>query len=721
MSKILVLAEKPSVGKELARVLGCKKSGGGYIEGEKYIVTWALGHLVTLAEPESYGEKYKQWSMETLPMLPNKMLLKVIPETAKQFGIVKKLLQSKEIASLIIATDAGREGELVARWIMEKAGFHKPVKRLWISSQTDKAIKEGFAKLQDGKQYLPLYRSAQARAEADWIVGLNVTRALTCKYNAQLSAGRVQTPTLAMIVAREEEIKRFVPQNYYVIKANLGKFVVTYQNHKNQTNIFDKEKAVHIAEKIKNQQFVVKEIVTSKASTPPPMLYDLTQLQRDANQYYDMSPKETLNVMQSLYEKHKALTYPRTDSRYLTEDIVDTLRDRLKAVAKGEFAPFVAKIIREKRSIAKSCINNSKVSDHHAIIPTEQSVSMTAMTTGEKRIYMLVVKRFLTCFYENFVFEKKKVVLECKQERFTALGKTVLQKGWRAVTQLQQEGEEEEQSLPVFQKGDTLLCHSVEIKQLQTTPPARYTEATLLSAMENPAKFLQDKNMKGYIEGGLGTPATRADIIEKLFSAFYVEKRGAFLYPTSKGIQLIQLAPADLREPLLTAKWEKELESISKAKAEKSKFIAEIKQYTLSLVENVKQNQQEYRHDNLTKTKCPVCGKPMLAVNGKKGKMLVCQDRSCNERINISRHTNVRCPVCHKHMELFGDAEKKLYVCSCGFKEKADIFHKKMAEQRGASKNTVQNYMKKQKQAEREEKNQLSAFGKALLEALKEE
>ncbi len=720
MSKILVLAEKPSVGKELARVLGCKKNCGGYIEGEKYIVTWALGHLVTLAEPESYGEQYKTWSMQTLPMLPQKMILKVIPQTAKQFHVVKKLLLNKEISSLIIATDAGREGELVARWIIEKVGFHKPIKRLWISSQTDKAIKEGFSKLQDGKNYLPLYRCAQARAEADWLVGLNVTRALTCKYNAQLSAGRVQTPTLAMLVAREEEIKKFVPKDYYIIKADLGGFFVTYQDHKNQTNIFEKQKAQNIAEKIKEQQFVVKQISVSKASTPPPMLYDLTQLQRDANQLYDMSPKETLNVMQNLYEKHKALTYPRTDSRYLTEDIVGTLTDRLKAVAKGEFAPFVAEIIKQKRSIAKSCINNSKVSDHHAIIHTEQSVSMTAMTTAEKRIYMLVVKRFLTCFYPNFIFEKRKAEFECKAERFVAFGNVTLQKGWKAVTTNVAQ-EEQEQNLPAFEKGDTFVCNMVQLKQMKTTPPARYTEATLLSAMENPSKFLQDKNMKGYIEGGLGTPATRADIIEKLFSAFYIEKRGSYIYPTSKGIQLINLAPSDLREPLLTAKWEKELESISKAKAEKRKFIEEIKKYTVSLVENVKESQQQYKHDNLTGTKCLVCGKPMLKVNGKKGKMLICQDRDCGEKIHISRQTNIKCPTCHKFMELFGNGEKKMYVCSCGFKEKADTFHKKMAEQKGASKNTIQNYMRKQKQAEREEKKELSAFGKALLEALKEE
>ena len=393
MSKILVLAEKPSVGKELARVLKCNKTFGGYIEGEKYIVTWALGHLVTLAEPEAYGEKYKQWSMETLPMIPATMKLKIIPETSKQFGVVKKLLLSKEVSSLIIATDSGREGELVARWILEKVGFQKPIQRLWISSQTDKAIKEGFAKLKDGKNYLSLYRSAQARAEADWLVGLNVTRALTCKYNAQLSAGRVQTPTLAMIVAREQEIRKFVPKDYTIVRADLGKFFVTYQDNKKQTHLFDKEKAQKIVEKIKNKKFLVKEVNRTKKITPPPMLYDLTELQRDANKFYDMSPKETLNAMQNLYEKYKALTYPRTDSRYLTDDIVPTLTDRLKAVSKGDFVPFVSEIIKNKKSIAKACINNSKVTDHHAIIPTEQSADVVSMSTAEKRIYLLVVKR----------------------------------------------------------------------------------------------------------------------------------------------------------------------------------------------------------------------------------------------------------------------------------------------------------------------------------------
>lgn len=716
--KTVVLAEKPSVAKEIARVLGCRKNNGGYIEGDKYIVTWALGHLVTLAEPEMYGERYKTWSMETLPMLPEKMHLKVIPETAKQFGIVKKLLLSKDISSLIIATDAGREGELVARWIIDKTGFHKPIKRLWISSQTDKAIKEGFSKLKEGKEYVNLYYSAQARAEADWLVGLNVTRALTCKYNAQLSAGRVQTPTLAIIVQRENEIKKFIPKDYYTVKADLGKFFVSYCDSKNQTAIFDKKKAEDICSKIKNKKFQVTDIKILPKITPPPLLYDLTELQRDANKLYQMSPKETLSVMQQLYEKHKALTYPRTDSRYLTDDIAPTLPERLKAVSKGEFAPLVAEILKEKRKIAKVCINNAKVSDHHAIIPTEESVNMLHLTTNEKRIYLLVVKRFLTCFYPAYEYKKIRVEFICEKEKFFASGRTVTNEGWKKVYHMKEEEETEEQTLPAFHKGDSFECKNTQLKAQKTTPPARYTEATLLSAMENPSKFIEDKRFQEFIGGGLGTPATRADIIEKLFSSFYIEKRGNSIFPTSKGIQLISLVPEDLKEPLLTAKWEKQLESISQGKEKKTVFVGQIKDYTKKLVNTVASSENKYTHDNLTKTLCPVCGKPMLAVTGKKGKMLVCQDRTCGQRVNISMQTNARCPVCHKKMELFGEGEKRTYVCNCGFREKADSFHKRIKETSGASKQIVQKYLKNQN---KEEKKELSAFGKALLEAFKDE
>ena len=454
MGKTLVLAEKPSVGKEIARVLGCHGGGSGYMAGAQYVVTWALGHLVELAEPEHYGSQYKTWSLDSLPMMPEKMALKVIPETAKQFGVVKTWLHSKEIDSLVIATDAGREGELVARWILDKAGFHKPIKRLWISSQTDKAIREGFANLKDGRAYLPLYRSAVCRAEADWLVGLNVTRAMTCHYGAQLSAGRVQTPTLALIVRREEEIKRFVPKDYYMVQADLGKFFVTWQDGKGQTAIFDKAKAEALAEKIKGKEFRVYDVKAADKATPPPMLYDLTELQRDANKQYQMSAKDTLSVMQRLYEIHKVLTYPRTDSRYLTEDIVPTLPERLRAVSRGEFAPYVAEIQRERRSIAKACVNNAKVSDHHAIIPTEQAADLARFSLEEKRIYLMVVKRFLACFYPPYEYRRTRAELLAEGERFYAAGRTVLQQGWRKVQDSRDEDEADDQAVPLFHRGD---------------------------------------------------------------------------------------------------------------------------------------------------------------------------------------------------------------------------------------------------------------------------
>ena len=617
MSKTLVLAEKPSVGRELARVLKCSRKSDGCLIGDKYIVTWALGHLVTLADPEAYGDEYKTWSLETLPMLPGKMKLEVIKQTSKQYSIVKRQLRSSEVSSVIIATDAGREGELVARWIIEKSGVKKPIKRLWISSQTDKAIKEGFQKLRDGKEYYNLYMAAQARAEADWLVGLNVTRALTCKFNAQLSAGRVQTPTLALLVQRENEIKKFVPKEYYTIEADIGKLFVSWRSKDGGLSTFDREKAERISKEIKGKPFKLTSLRSSDKQTYAPMLYDLTELQRDANKLYGYSPKQTLNIMQKLYEQHKALTYPRTDSRYLTDDIVPTLNERLRAVTIGDTKAAAEDILRRKLKINKSCINNSKVSDHHAIIPTEQKVPMISLSTEEKRIYNLVVKRFLACFMGPYKYKQIKAEFECESEKFTAGGKEEVSLGWKAVYSSDYsfddedtaDAQERKQILPKMKYSDEFICKNTFVKSGKTKPPARYTEATLLSAMENPSRFVNDKNMKEYLGGGLGTPATRADIIEKLYSSFYVEKQGNSMVPTSKGVQLIDLVPPDLKEPLLTAKWEQELEKISKGKTQKQKFIAEIEKYSADLVKTVKNSSAEYKHDNMTKKTCPDSGK----------------------------------------------------------------------------------------------------------------
>ena len=718
MAKTLGLAEKPSVGKELARVLGCRKSANGYLSGDKYIVTWALGHLVELAQPEHYGKQYKTWSVDQLPMMPEKMELEVIPSTAKQYGVVKTLLHSPEVSSLVIATDAGREGELVARWILAKAGFKKPIKRLWISSQTDKSIRQGFASLKDGREYLRLYESAQSRAEADWLVGLNVTRALTCRHNAQLSAGRVQTPTLAIIAAREEEIRKFVPKDYFTVHADLGGFSASYRDAHGQSAIYDRALAEELAQKVGKKTFRLTKLDVTDKRTPPPALYDLTELQRDANKLYGFSPKQTLSLMQTLYERHKALTYPRTDSRYLTDDIVPTLSERLKSIFIGEFAPIAGEILRTRKSISKSCVNNAKVSDHHAIIPTEQKVELSDLSGDERKIYSLVVKRFLTCFYPAYEYKHIRAEFTAEGETFYATGREVTSKGWKKVYDTNEDIEEDEQALPTLRKGDTFDCKGMRVKSAKTKPPARYTEATLLSAMENPSAFITDKKMKEFIGGGLGTPATRADIIEKLFSSFYIEKSGSSIVPTSKGMQLINLVPPDLKEPLLTAKWEQQLDAISKGTANKNKFLSEIRGYTKTLVKTVLSSEANYRHDNLTRTPCPECGKFMLQVNGKRGKMLVCQDRDCGHRQNLSMKTNVRCPNCHKFMELVGEGEKRMYVCPCGFREKQEAFHKRTrGAQSGASKQFVKQYMQKQQKEQKEEKTAMQlAFEKMMQE-----
>lgn len=715
--KTLVLAEKPSVAREIARVLGCKRNGNGCISGDKYVVTWALGHLVTLADPEHYGKQYQKWDLQTLPMLPEKMALEVIPQTSKQYKAVKSLLNDKEISDIVIATDAGREGELVARWILAKANCKKPIKRLWISSQTDKAIKDGFAHLRDGRDYYNLYMSAQARAEADWLVGLNVTRALTCKFNAQLSAGRVQTPTLALIVKREEEIRGFQPREYYNIRADLGKFFVTWHDSKNQTAIFDKEKAAAIEGKIRGKKFRVASVTSSPKKIGVPMLYDLTELQRDANKKYGFSAKQTLSIMQVLYERYKLLTYPRTDSRYLTADIVPTLKERLRAVSVGEFAPIVKDIGDNKRQIAKACINDAKVSDHHAIIPTEQRTDIERLSNDEKRIYMLVVRRFLSCFYPAYTYNSVKATLLCEGEEFSANGTELVDKGWKRVYGDYFDDEEEEdepaQNLAGVEKGAEYPCKSTQLKTAHTKPPARYTEATLLSAMENPSKFVDDKKMREYLGGGLGTPATRADIIEKLFSTFYVERKGKEIVPTSKGEQVITLAPEDLRQPMLTAEWEMRLDAIAKGKDDKDKFISEIRRYSSRLVSSVIASEAEYKHDNMTKKACPNCGKFMLSVNGKKGKMLVCQDRECGYRENVSMMTNARCPNCHKRMEMFGSGEKKSFVCPCGYRESEDAFIKRTrGSKNAASKDFTRQYLKNQNK--KQDQPEESDFARAL-------
>ena len=709
MSKTLVLAEKPSVGRDLAKVLKCNNNKGSYIEGSKYIVTWAMGHLVGLLDPEGYDNKYKKWGMETLPMLPKYMKLTVLKKTGKQFNEVKKQLLRDDVSEVVIATDAGREGELVARWIIEKAGVKKPLKRLWISSQTNKAILDGFKNLKSAKEYDNLYKAAVCRAEADWLVGLNVTRALTCKYNAQLSAGRVQSPTLAMIVNREEEIKNFKPVDYWTLNAKGNGFTLNWISNKGNNQTFKEEVADSIVNKCKGQNGEVVEVKKTMKKKYSPALYDLTELQRDANKIWGYSAKQTLNLMQRLYENHKVLTYPRTDSRYVTTDIVATIPDRLKAVSFGEYRAAAQALLTSGVKANKNYVDNSKVSDHHAIIPTEEKGSLANLSTDEKHIYDLVVKRFLSVLMPAYEYEQTTVTVNIAGETFTAKGNITKNKGWKKLYDNLSD-DEDSQELPVLNKGDKITAASVNKVKKQTTPPARFNEATLLSAMENPQKYVnlgKDAAKTLNETGGLGTVATRADIIEKLFNSFVIEKKGKEIYPTSKGKQLIDLVPADLKSPLLTAKWERQLDNIAKGKANDKKFVGDMKGYATKLVEDVKGGTAKFHHDNATGSKCPNCGKYLLEVKGKNGRMLVCQDRECGYRENLARLTNARCPECHKKLELRGQGEGKIYVCTgdtCNFREKASVFEKRFDKKGKVDKKEANRIMKKmQKEAEKQE------------------
>lgn len=713
MKKSVVLAEKPSVARDIARVLNCHKKGNGFLEGDKYIVTWALGHLVTLADPESYDDKYKTWKIEDLPMLPPDLKLVVIKKTSKQFHAVKSQLIRPDVGEVIIATDAGREGELVARWIIAKAKVNKPIKRLWISSVTDKAIKEGFQKLKTGKEYETLYHSAVARSEADWYIGLNATRALTCKFNAQLSCGRVQTPTLAIIAQREEEIRNFKPKTYYGIKAKTNSnLMLTWREGKsNQIRTFSKEKADQIMEKVNKKQAKVVDIEKKHKKSFAPQLYDLTELQRDANKAFGYSAKETLSIMQKLYEQHKVLTYPRTDSRYISNDIVETIKDRLKACGIGQYKTIAHKVLQKPIKANKSFVDDSKVSDHHAIIPTEETVFLSKFSDKERKIYDLVVKRFLAVLSPPFEYEQTTIKADIAGESFIARGKTILSLGWKEVYENRFDEEDsidelKEQILPRMEQSDNLTILEVSLTKGETKPPSRFNEGTLLSAMENPAKFMaeENKNLAKTLHqtGGLGTVATRADIIEKLFNTFLIEKKDKEIFLTSKGKQLLELVPEDLKSPALTGEWEEKLEAIAKGKLNKNIFINDMKSYAKTVVHEIKDSTKKFKHDNITGTKCPDCGKPMLEVNGKKGKMLVCQDRDCGHRKNISKVTNARCPQCKKKLELRGQGEGQVFACKCGYREKLTTFNerKKKEQNTKVSKSDVNKYLKQQNKQE---------------------
>ncbi|MFD1886809.1 DNA topoisomerase 3 [Paenibacillus wenxiniae] len=671
MSKTLVLAEKPSVAKEIARVMGSDQQHKGYLEGPTYIVTWALGHLVGLAEPEDYNKQYQKWNLEDLPILPDRMRLKVLRESSHQYKIVQHLMKRNDVGALIVATDAAREGELLARWIINMAGWKKPFQRLWISSQTDRAIREGFNKLRPGKEFDRLYESARCRAEADWMIGLNVTRALTCKFDAQLSAGRVQTPTLGMIMQREQDIRNFRSQDYQTLQIDLGEFQAQWRSKQGDGRLFEAAHVQQLQQKLEGKEARIREIKKSERQEPHPLAYDLTELQRDANRRHGFSAKHTSNVLQKLYEQHKLVTYPRTDSRYLSADMTDTFKERLNSVAVGPYATLARPLLRGKLNVTRRIVDDSKVSDHHAIIPTEETVLLNRLTADERKLYDLIARRFISLFYPAARYDTVQVTVEAAGETFHASGVTVKEHGWKTVyDESWQDDEDEEtenhspemerehatQSLPELKQGESHGIQRTLVRNGRTLPPKRYTEATLLSRME---------------KHGLGTPATRADLIEKLVSSDTIERQGHSLHPTGKGTQLIELASPQLRTPELTARWEAELERIARGQGKPEAFLQDIREMAASLVNAVKASEVEYKPHNLSHSHCPDCGTRMLEKKSKRSKFLVCPAESCGYRRSTEKQlANRRCPQCHKKMEIKdGKAGKYVQCIGCGITE----------------------------------------------------
>lgn len=585
----LVIAEKPSVARDIAKVLKCSKNGNGYLYNDEYIISWAVGHLVTLCEPEEYDEKYKKWQMETLPIIPEQIKIKAIKNTIDQYKILEKMLKSDEIESLICATDSGREGELIFRYIYELSGCNKPFQRLWISSMTAQAIKEGFERLKDGSEYDNLYHSAKCRSEADWLVGINASRAFTIKYNTLLSIGRVQTPTLAIIVARQKEIDSFVVSEYWEVQADFGEykglwFEIKAEGEKKteETKILDKVRANEIAKKVKGQQAVVKSVECEEKKNPPPLLYDLTELQRDCNRKFGFSAQQTLSIVQDLYEKRKMVTYPRTDSRYLSDDMIPKLKvivgKLMGTDVYNKYASYVVNL--PKLPITKRIIDNAKLSDHHAIIPTEVNPKINVLGDAEFKVYDLIARRFLQVFYPYYVYNTTKIVTECQDEQFVTRGTTVVDMGWTELNVKSEKEKKTEEVLPDVKADDAFVTKGAKVSTKKTKPPQTYNEASLLSAMENAGRFVEDETLKEQLkESGLGTPATRAAIIERLIKVGYIIRKGKSLIPTEKGMKLIEIVPVELKSPETTGKWEKGLTSIAKGKMDTEKFMGSIKRY----------------------------------------------------------------------------------------------------------------------------------------------
>jgi DNA topoisomerase-3 len=661
--KKLVLAEKPSVGRELARVLGCRNCGK-YFEGESYVVTWALGHLITPAPPDFYGQQYRRWSLSTLPILPETLENIVIEKTKQQYELVAGLMGREDIQSLIIATDAGREGELVARWIIQMAHCSKPLERLWISSQTDSAIKEGFENLKSGEQYYNLYQAAGCRSAADWYVGYNVSRAMSCFYDTPMSAGRVQTPTLALMVNREHEINSFTGKFYWTIKADFGSFFASL--FKDGTiKLPSEQEANDIATKLADAQGSVNTLSEEIKTQQPPLAYDLTELQQDANTSLGFSAKETLDILQRLYEVHKIVTYPRTDSRYITHDIVATIPQRLAALTGTSFGLRAMRFQENGYRIDNErFVVDSMVSDHHALLPTEQKVDLSKLNEKERQLWELIIMRFLEVLSPDYCYKTTTVTAQVSGEVFISRLTIPQNLGWREVGRdinrastcvIDEDVLESRTSQTMeLKEGDPLRVVSTQVKRFSTPAPSRYTEATLLYAMEHAGKFVDDAQQKKHLANGLGTPATRADIIEKLIFNRCIERQDRYLVPTPKGMELVRLVPQQLQSPELTAVWEERLALISSGEESPENFIADVKSNARELVNQVVASKLKYDPALMGEKTCPFCGWPMIRIVDEYGQIHnVCQRFSCGYE---EKEVKVKEPVQQPESKAFDSA-----------------------------------------------------------------
>lgn len=690
--KQLIIAEKPSVARDIAKVLGATQKSKNYIEGKDVIVTWALGHLLGLKMPEDYNKEWATWNMNTLPMIPKKSGIKPLPKTRPQLKAISHLANRQDVSEAVIATDAGREGELVARWILEYVKFKKPVKRLWISSQTDKAIKDGFRNLKPSKAYDDLYYSAIARAEADWLVGLNVTRALTVKYKDSLSAGRVQTPTLAMVRKQEEKQEKFRPETYFTLDLNYYHLLGRLQL-KNPRQYKDREVLEAYVKSLGSTPIKVVDIKEKKKIEAAPLPYDLTEMQREANQRYQYSAKKTLSIIQRLYEIHKIVTYPRTDSKYLTTDMKQTMKERLHAVTVMD-SERVKSIIKNGSVVQqKNVFQNAKVTDHHGLIPTEQSPRLEKLDNEEMKIYRLIVERFLGLFEEPFVSSNQTVTAQTKDALFTFKQNKVEVYGWKKQKEI------EKKQLD-FKIGQVIPQQFTLNKEL-TTPPSPLNEGTLLGQME---------------KHSLGTPATRAEIIEKLISSDLMERSTGKLMVTPKGKQLLTLVNPSLVTPELTAEWEISLEKIAQGKLNNRQFIQTIEKETARLVTEIKQSEDKYVDHSLTSKVCPDCGEKLREKNTRDGKILVCSSDSCSyRRRKDPKVSNHRCPQCKKKMEILENKNGSYFKCkNCNITEKVE---KKGTKNKKMTKHEERRLMKKYSETEEQE----SPLALALKQAMKDQ